>query len=127
MMLDSSSTATQEAGGVDEVFSKIHDAINQACNIAEVTVDNPYRDWTSGARLYLDFCAIAMRRAQPKALSDPHGCAGEIRRARICLKKIEQGIGKKKFPQAVLDAANRVNAELDVALVELRAARKLVR
>ena len=113
---------------INAAFARIHCAIDLACAIAEVNVDNPYADWQHGARSYLDYCTFAMRRAQPEALSNPQRCAGEIRRSRVYLKKIVAGMPSgRKFPQAIIDAARHVNSEIDVALAELRTARRLNR
>jgi hypothetical protein len=119
-------TAAEEL--VNAAFTRIHGAIDRACAIAEANVDNPVLDWKIGARLHLDFCTFAMRRAQPEALSNPNKCAGEIRRSRVCLKKIKAGIPPGvKFPQAIIDATHDVSDEIDAAMVELKAARELNR
>ena len=127
-MADHSMAAANADQLVNEAFAKIHDSIGRACAIAEANVKSPYVDWKSGARLYLDFCTFAMRRAQPQALSNPHRCAGEIRRSRIFLKKIIAGIPPgRKFPQPIIDAAHGVNADIDSALLDLQTARALNR
>ena len=127
-MTETTTALTSAEEMVNVTFGRIHDAINQACTVAEANVASPYQDWQSGARLYLDFCTFAMQRAQPIALSNPNRCAGEIRRSRICLKKITRGIPPgKKFPQPIIDSVAMVNAEIDAGLVELKAARALNR
>ena len=125
-MTKTTTTMTPAEKMVNAAFTRVQDAIDSACAVAEANVASPYQDWQSGARLYLDFCTFAMRRAQPNALSDPHRCAGEIRRSRVCLKKITRGIPPgKKFPQPIVDSVAAINVEIDTALVELKTARAL--
>ena len=84
---------------------------------------------TAGPGMYFDFCAIAMRKARKNVLSDPKLFAGNLVRARHCLKEAVKPAprGNRPANQDILDSANAVNTAIDTALSEIQSVRKELR
>lgn len=123
-MTTANDVLTTTEARADAAILQVLEEIDRALNTALAVY--PHQGVIIGPGMYFDFCAIAMRNARRNVLSDPKLFAGNLVRARHCLKEAVKPAprGNRPVNQDILDSANAVNSAINTALVEIRSVRK---